>query len=440
MSNDQTPDNTMDQYHTTKRRNNRVNKKFVLIITDSRGSWLHYRLRQYQNRTIKFRVIYKRGAGLKMLWEIAEWAILTRPVDLIILLGGVCDMTSKIYIGESRFYWPLDDMDKTFTDISTITKDIARNYRMIAPACKFVFLPDPGADLIRLNRIPHPVPWRELVVQQELEEHLELLHLYTRALNSYMGSLTPWSLDVSHAHRNGNLRPVYDRFYDGIHFSSEQVSKLASEINRYSREALKLVCLLSHFIEFAIYVIVESCSEFWLNNLLKVNLNQPNLSKNLCLISPFSQRLVISSVRHFSSEDRYHDANQPPPILVTSSDCHDSSLNLNLYFYTGVFKKRTLDTQKITSSGCLEIIDSLYTKLMEVSSDFLAEIINKGLSIHTLMFFLFDCLGLMYTCCNILIILCSNYSLCTMNLDCLIELKTNTCICTSVINSTCLIL
>lgn len=125
-----------------------------------------------------------------MLWEIAERAILTKPVDLIILLGGVCDMTRKIHIGDRRFYWPLEELDKTFTDISTTMKDIARNYRMLAPFCKFVFLPDPGVDLIRFNRIPHPVPWRELIVQEELEEHLELLHLYTRALNSYMGSLT----------------------------------------------------------------------------------------------------------------------------------------------------------------------------------------------------------------------------------------------------------
>lgn len=147
-------------------------------------------------------------------------------------------MTVKLNIGNRRFFWPLDDMDLTFTEISATMRDIARNFRMLDTKCKFVFMPDPGLDLIRLNKIPHPVPWRELIVQEELEEHLILLHLYTRVLNSYMGSLTPWTLDISHSHRNGNLHPVYDRMHDGLHFSGSQVIKLASEINRYARSIL----------------------------------------------------------------------------------------------------------------------------------------------------------------------------------------------------------
>lgn len=217
-------------------------RKFVLIITDSRGSWLHSKLYHYQDNRIKYQVIYRKGAGLRKLWETVEWAILTRPVDLIILMGGVCDMTEKFYVGSRRFFWPLDDLDKIFRDISNTMKDIARNYRLLSTACKLVFLPDPGVDLIRLNKIPHPVSWTELIVQEELEENLDTLHLYTRALNSYMGSRTPWSLDVTHAHRNHALKPVYDRFRDGLHFSGEQVEKLAHEIDRYSRESLNLVC------------------------------------------------------------------------------------------------------------------------------------------------------------------------------------------------------
>lgn len=149
-------------------------------------------------------------------------------------------MTSKLFIGNRRFFWPLEDMDLTFTEISATMRDIARNFRMLETGSKFVFMPDPGLDLIRLNKIPHPVPWRELIVQEELEEHLSLLHLYTRALNSYMGSLTPWTLDASHSHRNGNLHPVYDRMYDGLHFSGNQVIRLASEIDRYARDILKV--------------------------------------------------------------------------------------------------------------------------------------------------------------------------------------------------------
>lgn len=91
-------------------------------------------------------------------------------------------------------------------------RDIVNNFKIMPKktSCKLAFLPEPGLELVRYNKIPHPVPWRILVEQSELEDDLELLQLYTRVLNSHIGSLTPWTLDISHAHRNGqactNLR------------------------------------------------------------------------------------------------------------------------------------------------------------------------------------------------------------------------------------------
>lgn len=194
-----------------------VGKKHVLIIMDSRGSWLHRELRRHQKPSVKFNVIYRKGAGLTKLWEITEWALLTRKVDLILIMGGVCDLTDKFYVNGVRKFWPPDDMESRFTEISRIMKDMARNFKLMEVQCKLAFLPDPGLDLIRVNKIHHPVPWRALVVQAELEDNLEMLHLYTRALNSYLGSLTPWTLEITHSHRRGNMIPVYDRTYDGIH-------------------------------------------------------------------------------------------------------------------------------------------------------------------------------------------------------------------------------
>lgn len=209
-------------------------RKYVLVITDSRGSWLHRELRPHQRPYLKFNVIYKRGAGLSKLWEIAERAIFTRKVDLILIMGGVCDMTDKFYVNGVRKFWPPDDMEQRFREISATLKDMAHNFKLMAPKCKLAFLPDPGLDLIRVNKILHPVPWRALIIQSELEENLETLHLYTRVLNSYLGALTPWTLEITHSHRRGTMIPVYDRTYDGIHFSREQITKLADEIARYA--------------------------------------------------------------------------------------------------------------------------------------------------------------------------------------------------------------
>lgn len=219
-----------------------LHKKFVLIVMDSRGSWLNRELSKYQLPHLRFKVVYQKGAGLRKLWEIAEWYLLTQQIDYLILLGGVCDLTERYFYYGRRQYWPPSDLDEIFGKIHGYMRDIVSNFRLIPtnPQCKLVFLPEPGVDLIKYNKVPHPVPWRLLVIQAELEDRLELLQLFTRALNSLAGSITPWSMDISHAHRNGRLVPVYDRMTDGLHFSGTQVSKLADVIANFAR--IELIC------------------------------------------------------------------------------------------------------------------------------------------------------------------------------------------------------
>lgn len=214
-----------------------MTKKFVLIVTDSRGSWLHYELKKYQLPHLYFRVIYRKGAGLKYLWEIIEGCLLTHHWDYVFILGGVCDVTDRYLINGRREYWPPCNLDNRFEQIYTTMRDIATNFKLLnqSNACRMAFLPEPGVDLVKYNRVPHPVPWRILVIQSELEIRLELLQLYTRALNSHLGSLTPWTMDVTHAHRNGRLIPVYDRMNDGVHFSGAQIRKLTEILANFAR-------------------------------------------------------------------------------------------------------------------------------------------------------------------------------------------------------------
>lgn len=220
----------------------RIQKKFVLVVMDSRGSWLHRELNRYQLPHLRFKVVYRKGAGLRKLWEITEWYLLTRQVDYVILLGGVCDITHLSYVYGQRQFWPSNELDACFDELYGYMRDIVHNFKLIPynPNCKLAFLPEPGLDLIKYNKIPHPVPWRLLVTQSELENRLELLQLYTRALNSLTGSITPWTLDISHAHRNGKLIPVFERMSDGLHFSGTQVKKLAEIIANFART--ELIC------------------------------------------------------------------------------------------------------------------------------------------------------------------------------------------------------
>lgn len=55
------------------------------------------------------------------------------------------------------------------------------------------------------------------------------------------------------------MRPVYDRMYDGLHFSRDQVVRLASEINRYGRDRLLKVIECStqmYNIQYILYILL----------------------------------------------------------------------------------------------------------------------------------------------------------------------------------------
>lgn len=213
-------------------------KKYILIVTDSRGSWLNREIQRYQTHLLKFKVIYRRGAGLAVLWEIIEWNLLSRRVDYVFILGGVCDLTDRYLVNGRRSHWLPEDIDGRFNMVYRLLRDISSNFRLLNTGAKLIFLPEPGLDLIRWNRISHPVPWRFLVEQAELQERLELLQLYTKVINSHLGSITPWSLDITHSFRNGELHPVYDRMRDGLHFSGMQVKKLAQILACYVEDDL----------------------------------------------------------------------------------------------------------------------------------------------------------------------------------------------------------
>lgn len=118
---------------------------------DSRGSWLHRKLSKYQLPHLRFKVVYRKGAGLMKLWEIAEWYLLTWQIDYLILLGGVCDLTERSLIYGQRQFWPPIDMDRKFEEVYGYMRDIVHNFRLIPsnPQCKLAFLPEPGVDLIK---------------------------------------------------------------------------------------------------------------------------------------------------------------------------------------------------------------------------------------------------------------------------------------------------
>lgn len=209
-------------------------KQQVLIISDSRGSHLWREFRRTVNNEAYFRVIARKGASLRRLWEIAELEILKGRPDIIIILGGICDLTDRYYTQQgNREFWPPHDFRSRVTEIAELMRSIANNHILLNISVKLCFLPEAGCDLLRYNQVQDPIPRELIKIQEDFEQGLRYLQNTARDLNRLLGMPTPWSLDCTHARRYGRLVPVYWRTSDGLHYSDEQTREMADILCKY---------------------------------------------------------------------------------------------------------------------------------------------------------------------------------------------------------------
>lgn len=221
----------MERQHT--------DKFIVRVYADSRGSWLAHELRKFNCDEINYSVHYRKGATLIDIWTMIEADLFSSKIDFIFILAGVCDMTDFSYTRTGRRYvFPPFDMDLRFQEIERIMCGIENNFRLIGGSCKLCFIQEAGIDIIRYNRIRHPVPASMLIMQASLEDNLRRLQMFTKSLNDRLGVPTLWSLIITHAMKNGLWTAVYDRTFDGLHFSGKQIAELAGAIANYVYKAI----------------------------------------------------------------------------------------------------------------------------------------------------------------------------------------------------------
>lgn len=129
-------------------------KIYAVYLTDSRGAWLSHQIRQelmrQQTHDLSFTVIYRKGAGLALLWELAEKVLFTRKVDILFISGGICDITKPQYLPDGRrVFWPKYSLQDHFDTLIDIMNGIVNNFELLNLPCKLCFVPEPGADLVR---------------------------------------------------------------------------------------------------------------------------------------------------------------------------------------------------------------------------------------------------------------------------------------------------
>lgn len=217
-------------------------KKFhIRVLADSRGRKLKNELHRLNDGTLYFSTRVRKGAKLCDLWELAESDILTGQTDLLILYGGICDITD-IHIARSgrRSFWPPANLSTRFDNIKSNMDSIVRNYQLLNCNTKLCFIPEAGVGLAMLNRISPPIPEDVRALQSQLEEELSDLQNFTKALNDSLNILTPWTLKITHLRRENNWVPVYSRSDDGLHPSTAQAFRMAKVIKKHAQSVFGL--------------------------------------------------------------------------------------------------------------------------------------------------------------------------------------------------------
>lgn len=148
---------------------------------------------------VEFSIYFHSGAKIGKLWETIEQILLFEHMDIVYVLGGVCNLTDPhMQNGQSQF-WPPNILTGRVNELSSTLSYMFGNYSLMFTNTKFCMLPEPGLDLVRYNGIMNPVDYEIFLIQYELERKLHFLHELTRSLNASVNMSTPWTLDITHA-------------------------------------------------------------------------------------------------------------------------------------------------------------------------------------------------------------------------------------------------
>lgn len=213
-------------------------KFHVKVVADSRGRLLKPELQRLNDDSFHFHTRYRKGAKLIDLWEIVEEELQKGQTDLLIIYGGICDITNIVYNKYGRReFWPPKDIAGRFNDIKSLMSGLANNYNLLNPDTKLCFMPEAGVDLAMVNQLTY-VDETTKAIQANLEIELEDLRCHTKRTNDSMSTITPWTLKITHSRRKNKWHPAYSRSTDGLHPSLFQAHNLASVLKEFSKSAL----------------------------------------------------------------------------------------------------------------------------------------------------------------------------------------------------------
>ena len=176
--------------------------------------------------TTSFLIWIFEGATLKELVDQADTYARSYPFDIIYIVGGICDITTKIQrTGEICFNWK--SASSLTNHLLDTLEEANMNLAKEFPCTKFIFCPLIGADLEKaLTKTPKRLPER----QEILNEAVWSFNIRAWDINKPKNHYMPILAQPVHRHINNQKRNYYHHLAkDGLHLTHELKTKWADQ-------------------------------------------------------------------------------------------------------------------------------------------------------------------------------------------------------------------
>ena len=195
-----------------------------MIFSDSRGKDLDYRIRRLNTTGEELDVGIYEGATLQDLTEAAMRYLPKHLFDVIYIMGGACDITSKDPRSKHITYdWKSEDDLKIQLVGSLLNAD--KEFKKIFLASRIVYCPLVGVDLARVVTAQTITQQNQHAVDNPVWEFNSAVF----DLNSQNGTFSPSLHHTVHRFCKGKKRCYYHHLDDEIHPSADLKDRWANQ-------------------------------------------------------------------------------------------------------------------------------------------------------------------------------------------------------------------
>ena len=191
-----------------------------IMMFDSRGDQLQSKIEKINNTGIRIEAWFFRGANYKRLQDEADYYAKYNQFDIIYIVGGVNELTTKDHY-TGKYYFPWNDYQELenhmFERIDTVKKHLEKTH----PATQFVLCPMMGMNLAEY-------------IGDENKDHQEMIDNVTWSFNELIRSFhkdtniyIPDFAKPVHRQFGSERKNMYYHLGDGLHLNDDALKKWA---------------------------------------------------------------------------------------------------------------------------------------------------------------------------------------------------------------------